>query len=99
MALQITPFPDAPFRAELRGWDPGDEPDERFVAAVRAALADHVLLVLRGHRRPDDAELIRRAGAFGALFDGGELYGITSATKEILTLTSERNELGVETGL
>jgi pentalenolactone F synthase len=98
MALQLHALPDAPFGALVEGWDPGREPDDELVAEVRAGLADHVLLVLRGHRRPSDDELTRFAAAFGELFDGGELFGVQSPTREILRLSSERNELGVETG-
>lgn len=98
MALTITPLPDAPFGALVEGWDPAVEPDEELVAAVRAALAANPLLLFRGHRPPDDAELIRFAAAFGELFDGGELFGVTSPTREILQLTSQRNEIGTEAG-
>jgi taurine dioxygenase len=69
------------------------------VAAAGARAADHVLLLLRGHRRPTDAEPTRFAAGFGELFDGGEIFGVQSPTKEILRLSSERSELGVETGL
>jgi taurine dioxygenase/pentalenolactone F synthase len=99
MALVLDTLPDAPFGALVEGWDPTVEPDDDLVAEVRAALAEHVLLVLRGHRRPTDAELTRFAAAFGELFDGGEIFGVQSPTKEILRLSSQRNELGVETGL
>jgi taurine dioxygenase/pentalenolactone F synthase len=98
-SLQVTALPDAPFGAQVAGWDPGREPDTELVTALRRALAEHVLLVLRGQRRPSDAELVRFAGAFGPLFDGGELFGVTSATREILQLSSERNALGREAGL
>jgi taurine dioxygenase/pentalenolactone F synthase len=98
MTLAIRPLPDAPFGAEVTGWDPGVGPGDELVGEIREALAGHVLLVLRGQRPPSDAELIRFAGAFGPLFDGGELFGITSPTREILRLTSERNDVGVETG-
>jgi taurine dioxygenase/pentalenolactone F synthase len=99
MAIQVTPFADASFGAVVTGWDPGRAPDEQLVGELRAALAEHVLLVLRGHRPPGESELIRFAGGFGSLFDGGELFGLASPTREILQLTSERNERGVETGL
>jgi taurine dioxygenase/pentalenolactone F synthase len=99
MALVVDALSDAPFGALVAGWDPGTEPDEALVAELRAALASHVLLVLRGHRRPTDAELTRFAAAFGELFDGGEIFGVQSPTKEILRLSSERNALGVEKGL
>ena len=69
------------------------------MAELREALVRHVLLVLRGQRPPTDDELIRFAGAFGPLFDGGEIFGVTGRTREILELSSERNELGVEAGL
>jgi taurine dioxygenase/pentalenolactone F synthase len=98
MMLAVAPLPDAAFGAEVKGWDPGVQPDAELVAEIRDALAEHCLLVLRGHRPPSDAELIGLAGAFGPLFDGGELFGIASPTREILRLTSERNDVGVETG-
>lgn len=98
MTLTVTPLPHSPFGGLVAGWDPGQEPTPELVGEVRHALAAHVLLVLRGHRPPSDAELIRFAAAFGPLFDGGELFGIASPTKEILHLTSERNALGVEVG-
>ena len=98
MSINVRKLPGASFGATVEGLEPAEPPTDEIVAAVRAALAEHVLLVVRGHRPPTDAELVRFAGGFGPLFDGGELFGITSPTKEILRLTSERNELGVETG-
>jgi alpha-ketoglutarate-dependent taurine dioxygenase len=98
-SLRVSPLPDAPFGAEVTGWDPVREPTDELVAQLRGVLADHVLLVLRGHQAPTDAELIRLAEAFGPLFDGGAIFGVTGRTKEILELSSERNELGVESGL
>lgn len=98
MSIKLRKLPDASFGAIVEGLEPSEPPTEEIVAEVRAALAEHVLLVVRGHRPPSDAELVRFAGGFGPLFDGGELFGIASPTREILRLTSERNELGVETG-
>ena len=99
MSIKVSQLPGAPFGATVEGLEPAETPTEEIVAEVRAELAEHVLLVVRGHRPPTNAELVRFAGGFGPLFDGGELFGITSPTKEILRLTSERNELGVETVL
>jgi taurine dioxygenase/pentalenolactone F synthase len=98
-SLRVVPLPDAPFGAEVTGWDAGQAPTDELVAELRAALAANVLLVLRGQRSPTDEELIRFAGAFGPLFDGGEIFGVTGRTREILELSNERNELGVEAGL
>jgi len=96
--LRLQKLPGASFGAIVEGLEPADVPTADTVAAVRAALAERVLLVVRGHRPPTDAELVRFAGAFGPLFDGGELFGVTSPTREILRLTSERNALGTESG-
>ena len=98
-SLHVSQLPDAPFGAEVTGWDPVREPTDELVAELRGALAEHVLLVLRGQQAPTDVELIRFAEAFGPLFDGGAIFGVTGRTKEILELSSERNELGVEAGL
>lgn len=98
-SLHVSPLPDAPFGAEVTGWEPDREPTGELVAELLDALARHVLLVLRGQQPPTDAELIRFAGAFGPLFDGGQIFGVTGRTREILELSSERNELGVEAGL
>ena len=84
MALVVDALPDAPFGALVAGWDPGVEPDEALVGELRAALAAHVLLVLRGHRRPTDAELIRFAAASASCSTGARSSACTSPTKEIL---------------
>ncbi len=98
MSLKVRKLPGAPFGALVEGLEPAEFPSEDIVAAVRSALASHVLLVVRGHQPPSDHDLVRFAAAFGPLFDGGELFGISSPTKEILRLSSERNELGLESG-
>jgi taurine dioxygenase/pentalenolactone F synthase len=98
MDLNVTPFADQPFGAEVRGFEPDEEPTPELVERISRALADHVILLFRGHQRPRDEELIRFASAFGVLFDGGEIFGMSSPSREILQLTSQLDAGGVETG-
>jgi len=98
MELVVRELEGEAFGAEVRGWDPGEDLDDETRRRIDSALAEHILLVFRGHRQPNDQELISFAARFGDLFDGGELFGMDSPTTEILQLTSERDGQGVETG-
>ena len=98
MSLVITPIADAPFGAVVEGWDPGREPGEALVAEVRTALADHLVLVFRGHRQPDDDELVRFAEAFGELIKGSEWLRDAGSRPEILPVTNAYDDDGVPLG-
>ena len=98
MPLVVTPINEAPFGAVVRGWDPGHEPDAALVAEVRAALAEHLVLVFRGHRRPDDDELVRFAESFGELIKGSEWLRDAGARPEILPVTNAEDDDGVPLG-
>src|SRR5689334_691760 len=64
--LQFCRIPDAPFGIEVRGiaWQ---RPSSDTVRLVTAALRRGLLLVLRGHTPPDDAQLDDFFRAFGRL--------------------------------
>ncbi|MFT7600131.1 MAG: alpha-ketoglutarate-dependent taurine dioxygenase [Acidimicrobiales bacterium] len=95
--LQISQL-DAPFGVVVEGFNPTTGLNEGTHAEIRDALDEHTLLLFRGQGALTDAELVRFAGYFGELFDGGELFGMKLKTKEILELVSERDEEGHETG-
>jgi len=96
--LQITPLADSPFGAVVGGWDPAVEPDATLVGEVRAALAEHVVLVFRGHPQPADDELVRFAEAFGELIKGSEWLRDAGARPEILPVTNATDDEGIPLG-
>jgi len=93
----ITPL-EAPFGAEVRGWEPGRTPTAGEAETLRSALREHVLLVLRGHRRPSDEEFGRLGESFGELFAGGELYGLESDSRDVLRVSNALDADGYEVG-
>jgi len=95
--FDIAPL-DAPFGASLRGWDPSRPFADAEAEAVRKALREHSLLVLRGHPRPTDEEFARLGRCFGELFAGGEIYGLESDSREVLRVSNELDTDGHEVG-
>ena len=95
--FDITPL-DAAFGAEVRGWDPSRALTPAEEAELRNALREHVLLVLRGHPRPSDAEFARLGRHFGELFAGGESYGLESNSRDVLRVSNELDGDGYEVG-
>ncbi len=91
--------PLLPFGAEVHGWDPaGTTPDEEQF--LRAALAEHHVLVLRGHRLPSGAELARLGFVFGPVAPAADLYtGIAFDEREILHVSNELDAQGREKGV
>ena len=88
----------APFGAEVRGWDPsGTSPDD--AQFLRRSLAQHHVLVLRGHRVPTGPELARLGFVFGPVAPAADLYtGIAFDQREILHVSNELDEQGREKG-
>lgn len=96
--LRITPLDGEPFGALVQGWEPGHPVDDELRSHVRAALAEHVVLVFRGHRQPIDDELIAFAQAFGPLIKGSEWLRDAGDRAEILPVTNVRDEAGIPKG-
>lgn len=95
--MECTPL--EPFGAEVRGWDPGVD-DEAQVDELRALLAQHHVLVLRGHRTPTGAELAALGTAFGPVAPAADLYaGIAFDRREILHVSNELDAQGREKGV
>ena len=95
--FDITPR-DASFGAQVRGWEPGRPLTESETETLHAALREHLLLVLRGHRRPSNGEFARLGRSFGELFAGGESYGLESDSHDILRVSNELDAKGYEVG-
>jgi pentalenolactone F synthase len=95
--MEITPL-GPPFGAEVRGWDPGRDVTDRLVHVLKEALAEHLVLVFRGHRPPEDEELVEFARRFGPLFAGGELFGDRRPHREILPVTNLLDDDGFPLG-
>ena len=95
--FEISPQ-DASFGAEVRGWEPGRPLTESETETLHAALREHLLLVLRGQRRPSDEEFARLGQSFGELFAGGEIYGLESESRDILRVSNELDAKGYEVG-
>lgn len=95
--MQIEPI--RPFGAVVRGWDPASTTDD-VATALRAALAEHHVLVLRGQRAPTGDELARLGFAFGDVAPAADLYtGIAFDRREILHVSNELDAQGRETGV
>ncbi len=91
--------PLAPFGAAVWGWDPAAG-SATVDAALRDALAEHHVLVLRGHQRPTGAQLARLGFVFGEVAPAAELYtGIAFDEREILTVSNELDAQGRERGV
>ncbi len=58
-----------PLGAIVGGLDLRDDLDEPTLSAIRSGLQAHLLLVLRGHEPPSDAQLLRLAAALGKVGD------------------------------
>ncbi len=97
MALEITPL-DAPLGAMVRGWDPKAELSSDDLGRFRQAMREHLVLVLRGHAQPTDAELVRFGSRFGELVKGSELFGLNSVP-EILRINNVVDASGKTEGL
>ena len=89
---------DAPFGAEVRGWEPGRPLSEGESSALRSALGEHTLLLLRGHRAPSNEEFARLGRCFGEIINGGELYGLESNSRDVLQVSNELDDQGYEVG-
>ncbi|MFN0027172.1 MAG: TauD/TfdA dioxygenase family protein [Acidimicrobiales bacterium] len=96
--LHIEALEDQPLGALVTGWRPEVVPDDALLAQIRAALADHLVLVFRGHRQPTDEELVTFAGAFGDLIKGSEWFRDVGDRPEILPVTNAVGEDGIPLG-
>lgn len=95
----VTPLANEPFGAIIEGWDPSTPPNTSMVEQIRAALADHLVLVFRGHPHPSDEALVAFGGAFGALVRGASYFGNADAFPEILRVTNRLDADGVPIGV
>jgi taurine dioxygenase/pentalenolactone F synthase len=93
----ITPL-EAPFGAEVRGWEPGRALTDGEADTLRAALREHSFLLFRGHRTPSNEEFARLGACFGELINGGELYGLESNSRDVLRVSNELDDQGYEVG-
>ena len=98
MQLEVTPLAGEQFGAVVTGWEPSEAPDPALVVQVREALADHLVLVFRGHRQPLDDELVRLAEAFGELIKGSEWLRDAGSRAEILPVTNTVDADGIPLG-
>ena len=89
---------DAPLGAMTSGWDPGAPLTDDDLATLRQALADRLLVVLRGQRECDADELAALAWQLGEPFPADELYSIPTEAPEVLAVSNELNEQGHEVG-
>jgi taurine dioxygenase/pentalenolactone F synthase len=87
-----------PFGAVVTGWRPTRELGDEDLEQIRAALQQHLVLVLRGHDTPTDADLVRFARRFGDLVKGTEWFGDIVEFPEILPITNRIGEDGVAQG-
>ena len=89
---------DAPLGALASGWDPGAPLSDADLAALRQALADRLVVVLRGQRECDADELAALARRMGEPFPADDLYNIPTEAPEVLAVSNELNDDGHEVG-
>jgi pentalenolactone F synthase len=89
---------DQPLGAIVTGWDPGETLGDSERAEVLGLLQEHVVLVFRGARQPEDLELITFAQSFGDLVKGSEWFQDSGAHPEILPVNNLVDEDGVPQG-
>lgn len=91
----MTPL-DAPFGALVEGWDPGAALSGTDLLQLQTGLNEHLLLLFRGHRVPNDEELVNFARCFGELAQVAEVFTAVVAPRhpEILPVENEPQENG-----
>ena len=89
---------DAPLGALAAGWDPGVSLNDDDLATLRQALADRLVVVLRGQRDCNADELSALARQLGEPFPADKLYSIPTEVPEVLAVSNELNDDGYETG-
>ncbi len=89
---------DAPLGSLATGWEPGTPLSDNDVATLRKALTDRQVVVLRGQRECDAAELATLARQLGEPFPADQLYNIPTEEPEVLAVSNELNEQGHEKG-
>ena len=99
MQLEITPIPDAPLGALVRGWEPSEEFNAAEQDQVQEALSRYRLLLFRGQRQPEDDELVALVQHFGEPIKGSEWFRNAGALPEILPVTNIRGRDGVRLGV
>ena len=75
MSKVAFPFYHVRYCAIVEGWDPALPLSTQTKADILDALHKHQVLVLRGHAKPTDAQLVSFAQAFGNLVKGSEWFG------------------------
>jgi alpha-ketoglutarate-dependent taurine dioxygenase len=97
--LEITPLPDAPLGALVRGWEPSEPLEEEARRRVIDALHRFRVLVFRGQPQPTDEDLVRFVNGFGEPIRGSEWFRNAGALPEILPVTNIRGRDGVTLGV
>ncbi len=96
--LQITPLAE-PLGAEVRGWQPASDLTGDELDALRQALDSRLVLVLRGHPKPTDEQIVRLARRLGDVFAGGDNYGVPMTHPDVLRVSNELGGDGYEMGV
>jgi alpha-ketoglutarate-dependent taurine dioxygenase len=90
MALEIRPLPVG---AELLGWDLDSPPDQRAIAALRSALLDHGMILIRGRELSPD-ELLALTKLFGdRLVSTGKNFWHSADYPEVFRTTNEPSQV------
>lgn len=98
MQLETQVLAGQPFGAEVTGWVPDEPLDDVTRAQIAAALAEHLVLVFRGHRQPTDDELVAFAESFGELIEGSQWLRDAGDRPEILPVTNALDDAGIPLG-
>jgi taurine dioxygenase/pentalenolactone F synthase len=97
MRLEVQKL-DQPVGAIVTGWDPGETLNAQDLAEILGHLQEHVVLVFRGSRQPEDPELVGFAQNFGNLIKGSEWFQDAGEHPEILPINNLVDEDGVPQG-
>jgi alpha-ketoglutarate-dependent taurine dioxygenase len=97
--LEITPIPDAPLGALVRGWSPAEPLDDAARDQIAEALPRYRVLVFRGQPQPTDEQLVRFVENFGDPIKGSEWFRNAGALPEILPVTNIRGRDGRQLGV
>ena len=97
MQLNIEPL-DQPLGAIVTGWDPGEQLGAAEREEILELLREHIVLVFRDSRQPEDLELVTFAQNFGDLVKGSEWFQDIGEHPEILPVNNLVDENGVAMG-
>lgn len=89
----------SPFGAVVEGWDPHRPLGDAEFDELGSWLAEHHVLVLRGHAMPSDEAIVEVAARFGPIAPAGELYGMVFSHRNVLPVSNELDDRGYERGV